>query len=317
MARPEAAIALARPVGLEVLERCQGLFFLLAEPPEFGGEEVVLERTDTASGSRETAAPRKLPFPFAFACEVIASSENKIEPAGNSLVGDSTMGVMSSTSWWKAGAVAARGWCTEGLVFGVTKVRNDLLELVLRTSCSGEASLSFFIVGIGGSGGTGGTFSAEFELVVSGRLRVEDEGVVGREETLPLGREVGDDVTDRAGRPSTSVAALPSRSLPSGSPAMLSRILGEGGTTVNLVKLLVSLPLSRSWLETRLCGCVLTARFDLLLSLVFNEPNSEVPTTLVLEERALDRPLMGLGVLPPGSERSRECTSFERKEGAI
>lgn len=87
IAKPEAAIALARPVGFRAaVDRRQGRFFSLTMP--LGGLLVILEMTDTESVSLETLSVDE---PFVPVLSVWALMVGKLVEAE---VGDSTMGVM-------------------------------------------------------------------------------------------------------------------------------------------------------------------------------------------------------------------------------
>ncbi len=157
IARPDAAMALARPVGF-----CVGLFhfgfFLLSDPLSLGGE----------------AVEAVIASPFRVGDAVLEFVEKLDGNSGGTIdVGDSTIGVslielsLDSVS----GVVAARLW-SGTVAMGGGRVFNDLLDVLERSSWVGE---------------TLGSLPPNAEMKASLMFDFEDEAVLGRDG----GREEG------------------------------------------------------------------------------------------------------------------------------
>lgn len=99
MANPEAAMALASPVGLRVVERRQGRL-----PPFSGAESVALVFSRATAGMA--------PLPLLVVEETVAGGAVPFAPGNLTSVGDSTIGrwTMTPCSFTSAGAVAALAW---------------------------------------------------------------------------------------------------------------------------------------------------------------------------------------------------------------
>lgn len=172
MAKPEAAMALARPVGF-VEGRFHGR--LVGFFPFCG---VITDLTDVASRSRD---PARNVFPF-----LTARPGFSREPTGNSGividVGDSTMALLeASSAFWlslafprlRSGVVAAREWVVDMGSGGGTSLRDLLDDFRCISGVNGVANVP--------PAGKGGAVEVVFFVKASRRLDFEDEAVFERE----------------------------------------------------------------------------------------------------------------------------------------
>lgn len=175
IAMPDAAIALAKPVGLRfAVPRRQGRFLSASLSLSLPLSLPLVELIEMASESFGALSRRLLPFVGVLDCDTDGYS------GARSAVGDSTIGVIvpymdtSCPSWLScelrggAGAVAA---CRGAVEMGATWL-SDLFDVFLRTSFDGCRPL---LLEFGDAAGS-------FDLTVPSRFFPEDdEGVVGRD----------------------------------------------------------------------------------------------------------------------------------------